>query len=274
MNNKEVYFTTGQFAKLCGSTKETLFHYDEINLFKPHHVASNGYRYYILKQLDVFDLITVLIQCQMSLNEIKQFLEKRKHIDFENFLLEREKYLSKEIKKMVQLKKVLIETRESLKLSNKVLCGTFLFETLKSNTYVGMPLDLNAENMDYERARVLRNLIIYMDLKEVGDNYLMGSIVKKEHFFQGFFQESVYICKAKNKVEKKNYYFLEAGRYLTYYHKGSYDDLFNSYQILKEYIEKHNICIISDVFSMDLKTYLSTMDEGEYIIKIFVRVAQ
>ena len=31
----ELYFTTGEFAKILGVKKHTLFHYDEIGLFSP-----------------------------------------------------------------------------------------------------------------------------------------------------------------------------------------------------------------------------------------------
>ena len=39
-------FTTGEFAKLCNTTKETLFHYDKIGILKPKFIKRNGYRYY------------------------------------------------------------------------------------------------------------------------------------------------------------------------------------------------------------------------------------
>ncbi|MGL5693003.1 MAG: MerR family DNA-binding transcriptional regulator, partial [Peptostreptococcaceae bacterium] len=42
-NNKIKYFTTGELAKLYKINKKTLFHYDEIDLFKPEKVMSNGY---------------------------------------------------------------------------------------------------------------------------------------------------------------------------------------------------------------------------------------
>ena len=31
----ELYFTTGEFARILGVRKHTLFHYDEIGLFSP-----------------------------------------------------------------------------------------------------------------------------------------------------------------------------------------------------------------------------------------------
>ena len=32
-------FTSGEFAKFCNTTKDTLFHYDDINLLKPAKIA-------------------------------------------------------------------------------------------------------------------------------------------------------------------------------------------------------------------------------------------
>ena len=36
---------TGDFARLCGTNKRTLIHYDEIGLFSPEIKGENGYRY-------------------------------------------------------------------------------------------------------------------------------------------------------------------------------------------------------------------------------------
>ena len=52
-DERAAFFTTGQFAKLCSTTKETLFHYDSLGLLKPARVGENGYRYY---RLPVFRL--------------------------------------------------------------------------------------------------------------------------------------------------------------------------------------------------------------------------
>lgn len=47
--------TTGELAKLMGITKETLFHYDEIGLFRRHVVMKNGYRYYEVSQMELLE---------------------------------------------------------------------------------------------------------------------------------------------------------------------------------------------------------------------------
>ena len=37
-DERAAFFTTGQFAKLCSTTKETLFHYDSLGLLEQHAI--------------------------------------------------------------------------------------------------------------------------------------------------------------------------------------------------------------------------------------------
>ena len=58
--NSQIFFTTGEFSRLCNVKKDTLFHYDEIGILQPEIVRENGYRYYSINQFFLFDIITML----------------------------------------------------------------------------------------------------------------------------------------------------------------------------------------------------------------------
>lgn len=75
--NQERYIKTGEFAKLVGVTKHTLFYYDKIGLFSPEIKLENGYRFYSFDQLDVFDVIQTLRELDVSLEEIKGYMNQR-----------------------------------------------------------------------------------------------------------------------------------------------------------------------------------------------------
>ena len=81
--NTERFFTTGQFAALCGTTKETLFHYDRIGILKPACVGENGYRYYTAVQFYDFDLIRTMKYTGSSLEDIRKCFH---NFDTEYFL--------------------------------------------------------------------------------------------------------------------------------------------------------------------------------------------
>lgn len=65
--------TTGEFAKLCGLSKRTLFYYDKIELLKPAFVDERGFRYYNLYQADRVSTIKLFQEIGMSLKEIQAY---------------------------------------------------------------------------------------------------------------------------------------------------------------------------------------------------------
>lgn len=48
------YYSIGEFSKLIGKNSQTLREWDKKDIFKPHHVAPTGYRYYSQEQLNHF----------------------------------------------------------------------------------------------------------------------------------------------------------------------------------------------------------------------------
>ena len=72
---KKQKLSSGEIANICKINKKTLFYYDQINLFKPAVVETNGYRYYTLDQIDQLSKIKALQSVGFSLTEIKQQLE-------------------------------------------------------------------------------------------------------------------------------------------------------------------------------------------------------
>ena len=76
MENERM-FTTGDFASLCNTTRDTLYHYDEIGLLRPERVEPNGYRLYSLTQFKEFTLIDLLRKIGMPLAEIRELIYNR-----------------------------------------------------------------------------------------------------------------------------------------------------------------------------------------------------
>lgn len=77
-NNFPANIQTAEFAKMCGTSKRTLIHYEEIGLFSPQRRESNGYRYYSEQQYEVFQVIDTLKSLGMPLRDIKAYLEQAK----------------------------------------------------------------------------------------------------------------------------------------------------------------------------------------------------
>ena len=67
-------YTSGQFARLCHTTKETLFHYDRLGLLRPLSRGENDYRYYDVRQFLQFDMITLFKECGTPLKDMRACL--------------------------------------------------------------------------------------------------------------------------------------------------------------------------------------------------------
>lgn len=111
--DKKIYLTTGEFAKLAGVTKHTLFYYDEIGLFSPEiKNEANGYRYYSVSQLEVLDVIYILRELNMPLNEIQSYMDSRTPEQFLTLFQKEEKLLQKKIHELKTLKQLMRTKRQ------------------------------------------------------------------------------------------------------------------------------------------------------------------
>ena len=71
---QEYNLSLSQFAKLCGTTRDTLRFYYENELLVPRIDESNGYHYYSSSQINSFFFISTFRQAGCSIKEIKELL--------------------------------------------------------------------------------------------------------------------------------------------------------------------------------------------------------
>ena len=74
MGRKKRWLTSGAFAALCSTTKETLRHYKDVGLLLPAHQGDNGYFYCDVEQFYDFYAISIFRQTGTHLEEIRRCL--------------------------------------------------------------------------------------------------------------------------------------------------------------------------------------------------------
>ena len=62
---------SGEFAALCGTTKETILHFDRKGVLKPRHTTGSRYRGYHPEQIYEYEFVTLLQRTGASLEEIR-----------------------------------------------------------------------------------------------------------------------------------------------------------------------------------------------------------
>jgi len=77
MERKTGWLSSGSFAALCGTTKETLRHYKDIGLLVPAHRGENGYFYYDAGQFYDFYAISIFRRTGTPLEKIRLCLQRQ-----------------------------------------------------------------------------------------------------------------------------------------------------------------------------------------------------
>ena len=121
-------FKTAEFAALCGVKKDTLLHYDHIDLLKPQRVGENGYRYYSARQLPTYDLIAALQRLGTPLAEIRDYLNRRSPEALLSLLEEKEAALDAERRRLEQMGRLLEDTVDKVRQARSVRPGDFFLE--------------------------------------------------------------------------------------------------------------------------------------------------
>lgn len=268
--NSQTHLTSGQFANLKSVSKDTLFHYDRIGIFSPEIKAENGYRYYSINQLDVFNVITILKELNMPLREIKEYLSKRSPEGLIILLEKEEAILDDKIKQLQKMKNIISEKARITKVATSLEPSEILFEE-------------NDEEL----------LVITEAEPFTGDKSIYHSMIKHEKYLNIYkidTPHSVGWMRDTNKVlanEKFNYDYLftrvskesnyynfkrSKGTYLTAYHKNGYSSISDAYNKLINFAKDQGIELQGFFYEDILLDDLSVKGYEEYLIKISVRI--
>ncbi len=71
---KEYTISAGEFARICGTTRDTLRYYDKHRVLMPWKNPENGYHYYSYAQIGTFYFISTLRSVHFSIKEIRDYL--------------------------------------------------------------------------------------------------------------------------------------------------------------------------------------------------------
>jgi DNA-binding transcriptional MerR regulator len=265
-------FRTGEFAAICGVKKDTLLHYDQIGILKPEQTEPNGYRYYSVKQLYTFDLITALKRLGMSLRDIKNYLDARNPDAFLSLLKEQQQVLEKERKRLDSVALLLAETIHATQLAQSIPAESIHLESCPEEYYVAVQAP---DYSHYDEPQfLLRSRSLLHWAREHGSLvFPLGDIVTQESLANGSFVEDFFYCKVSPDAQTEGVLTKPAGLYAVFYHKGNYTSLEGAYETLVQWVLAKGYQIIGNLYEEDLLHFMSTSDANSYVMKISVQIS-
>lgn len=268
------HFSSGEFAKLCNVSKHTLFYYDEIGLFSPEIIDSNGYRYYSVNQYDTFDVITIFKDLGMPLKDIKSYLDNRSPNELISLLKSQNEIISKKINDLEKIQKLIESKIEVTKSASTVNKDKFDILNIAQDEYFVISEDA-IKTDDLNITKYIANLINLCNEKKLFAHYSMVGIHHKQDITNcNYIKYSNFGIKIDdcNNDFSLTYHKKPKGLYLTAYHAGSFDTIGETYEKLKQYANEENL-LLGDFFYEELLIdSLSVKNYDEYLSKISVNV--
>lgn len=172
--------TTGEFARFCGVSKDTLIYYDRQDILKPRHVSENGYRRYLPEQFYEFDFISILKETGSSLTEIKEQMKKSSQEQILKLMEEKKHILKRECERLTAMRARLNEMSLIISEASRITYDVLIFESHPEDK-LGLPtteteFDLSSDNSF---------LIKYRDYTVCADNtsqpLLQGVMINEQN---------------------------------------------------------------------------------------------
>lgn len=261
----------GDFAKLCGTNKRTLMHYEEIDLFSPAYIDERGYRFYSETQCDVFSIILALKEIGMPLTQIKNYLDKRNPDALYKLLETQHKIIQNEIANLERIDLV-IKTKLSLvEKSKEITINTVATEFCEEEYLILSPLiDSN------EHTRVINTLynhLSFCNTNNLNVGHPYGAMISCENLYKNKFDTYAYFfTKVISKPESIPYFTKKSGYYITTYLKGDYYNSTPAYNLLLDYAKANNLTITGYSFKEAIIDEVAEKSVDEYITKISIPI--
>ena len=259
---------TAEFAKFCGTTRDTILWYDKTGILKPSHIDENGYRYYSTRQFFTYNLISILKQSGSSNREIKKYFEGTARPELKELFMERSGRLSELLDEFTRMKKLVDVITDHIRIADSCEIGkpkiVYKQEAFLAVTEVRPEeswMNGNEEECLYEHFKT------YASRPEVS-RYPLGSVISKESFFNGECIDK-YLFNETTERTNPETHLRRAGYYVQIFHKGWLDTFRNTFRIVREYLEANQLVLSGDIYEYDIMTFLLSSREDSVFEFLF-----
>lgn len=269
---QRMYMTTGELAKLMGITKETLFHYDEIGLFRPAVVMKNRYRYYEVSQMELLDAILLLKELGMPLKEIRELLGKRSPERMLEVFSEREQKIQKEMTKLKNMKRWITHRKNRIETGLHINTDEIRIQQFPERFYLYSSVESGNAEESYRKANELVTRFLEANPGFKSD-YEVAYIQHGDDVEHGIYDRyDNAIVLLEKRPCKLSYQVLPEGDYLTAYHRGHWKTVGAAYQRMLAYIQEQGLQVEREYIERYLIDALAVDDLNSYMTEITVRL--
>ncbi len=264
--------TTGEFAKLCKTTKETLFHYDRENLLKPKHVSENGYRHYGVEQFVDFDIISMLKETGSSLREIKAYLHDTDKKNFLPFLEAKRLIVKEEKKKLAQREMILNDMIACLhEISDLEYDAPAIVEQEEELLEV-FPVETASSKSMPEFVEKFAAYLDHYKRQETILRWPFGVIINENNVSNSQYIEQYFFSRGTSSTVHDRLHIKPKGTYAVLAHKGAMQTHVLTFESFVQQIKKSGDRILGNAYVYDMMNYFLQESDAKYSFKYCIHI--
>ncbi|RDY26566.1 MerR family transcriptional regulator [Romboutsia weinsteinii] len=269
--NEQNYFTTSEFAKLVGVTKHTLFYYDKMGIFSPEIKLDNQYRYYSATQIEIFLVICTLKELDMTLKEIKLYLDNRDPNKLVSLLDLKEREIDNKIDKLIRMKNFI---SQKSKLTKSIISiDSSKINITKEKEEVLFITKPSLSDNNKKIANGIGNHINNCTNNNIVQPYSIGNMIDVESILKDSYSDYQYFfTKIITPDKDTDYYIKPAGHYITAYHALGYHTIDDTYKNILSFAKNNNLNLRGYFFEDIILDDLSVEGYENYVIKISIKI--
>lgn len=278
---KEKLYTIGEVSKLVNISIKALRYYDKINLFKPAYIdPDTNYRYYKDSQIYLLDLIKSLKYIGTPLEEMKK-VQGLKRDEFFSFLTEQEKNVREKIDSLSEIEQIIANAKKGLQRQKEypALGEVFFSDEEEIQIIQTKEKGIDPKNILHASYSKLKKFAVstegfrnngygaifsyqpYTHVDEVTYRYLFTPVLSKKQ-----------ISLRMQDTEVAN---IPQGKYVCItFNYQSPEDYFLNLQKLINFVELHQLMVLSDIYESIIYIHYSPDQQEEYLIEMRMRVAE
>ena len=264
-------FSIGEFAKLCNTTRATLYHYEKQGLLVPIVNEQNGYRFYELYDYYIFMYIAHLIRIGFSLNEIREYVSyKRLDTYMESLATSRQRLENQQ----EQLRLRNERTQRGLRSLNRSLGHPLNLPQITyhdAEHFLRMPYNGDPNGKDCICCQSKLRRYAEKNNIDIQGHYLGFFSDISSPISAPFFGDI--LLKMNEKHECDYLFSRPAGLYISLYYRGPFaKNSEKAYRVLEKYMEDHHFTPLTGMFVEDVVGPFISSDSNEYLSEMSVMI--
>lgn len=248
--------STGEFAKLCGVKKDTLFYYHREGILEPKYILPNGYRRYGAEQFYEYDLISILQETGSTLKEIKEQVQEVNPQNLFDLLKEKSSHLKNEILRLQKRDKMLDDVLKYTETALKIKYDALEFKYMEEEKLEIVETREEGQESEGGTVALYASFVEHFETQNRYATFPQGIIIGRESLEKEKYLFNSFFCTASKDSPQQNIHTKPPGKYTVLTHLGDRNSHLKTFKKILSKLKNKRLKPLSQLYAYDAMSYV------------------